>query len=93
MAKLELVFADDQPAFAYVYYGSANKLQKRQLGVFSTGKALNLEAGPQGASLLVLSGRVIAEPIVQHGPFVMNTMEEIAQAFDDYRRGQFTTGE
>lgn len=92
-AKLELVFADDQPAFAYVYYGSANKLQKRQLGVFSTGKALNLEAGPQGASLLVLSGRVIAEPIVQHGPFVMNTMEEIAQAFDDYRRGQFTTGE
>jgi len=90
-ANLELLFSNDQPALVYVYKGLANKLHKRQLGVFSTGAMLKLEAGSQGASLLVLSGRVIAEPIVQHGPFVMNTTEEISQAFEDYRRGHLTS--
>jgi redox-sensitive bicupin YhaK (pirin superfamily) len=41
------------------------------------------------AELLVLQGRPIGEPVVQHGPFVMNSRQEIAQAFDDYRRTQF----
>jgi quercetin 2,3-dioxygenase len=48
-----------------------------------------LEAGDQGAELLLLQGRPIGEPIVKHGPFVMNTRQEIEQAFADYRRTQF----
>ena len=41
------------------------------------------------SQLLVLSGTAIDEPIAAGGPFVMNTREEILQAFDDYRKGRF----
>ncbi len=46
-------------------------------------------AGRQGARLILISGRPIREPIVQHGPFVMNTREEIDQAIQDYQSNSF----
>ncbi|MBN1208764.1 MAG: pirin family protein [Myxococcaceae bacterium] len=51
--------------------------------------AVPLEGGPDEAELLLLQGRPLQEPVVQHGPFVMNTREEILQAFADYQRTQF----
>ena len=51
--------------------------------------AVPLHNGPEPTELLLLQGRPIGEPVVQHGPFVMNEPAEINQAIADYRRTQF----
>lgn len=52
------------------------------------GKQISLEANDD-AKVLLLSGEPIDEPIVGHGPFVMNTEQEIHQAFEDFHSGRF----
>ena len=47
-----------------------------------------MTAGSGGARFLVLGGRPLNEPVVQYGPFVMNTREEIEQAIRDYQNGE-----
>jgi redox-sensitive bicupin YhaK (pirin superfamily) len=51
--------------------------------------AVELENGADASELLVLQGRPIGEPVAAHGPFVMTTRAEIAEAFADYERTQF----
>jgi len=51
--------------------------------------ALELVAGPGECEILMLQGRPIGEPVVQYGPFVMNTREQIDEAMRDYRRTRF----
>jgi len=48
-----------------------------------------LIASDKGNSILMLQGKPIGEPVAQHGPFVMNTQEEIQQAFAEYRKTEF----
>ena len=60
-----------------------------QLALFERdGQQLTLESNDD-AKVLLLSGEPIDEPIVGHGPFVMNTEQEIHQAFADYQSGRF----
>ena len=53
------------------------------------GERVVARAGGAGARFLLLSGRPIGEPVAWGGPFVMNTRDEVMQAFDDYRAGRF----
>jgi redox-sensitive bicupin YhaK (pirin superfamily) len=83
-------------AFLYVYEGDAivgpageaRALPHRSAGLLSSGGEVRVQAGAQGARLLLLAARPLREPVVQYGPFVMNTREEIEQAVEDYRSGR-----
>ncbi len=81
-------------AFAYVYQGEAKigaagtAIQRGELALLTHGAALPVMAGEQGARLIVVAGRPLNEPVARYGPFVMNTAEEIHQAFADYRAGR-----
>ena len=54
---------------------------------------VRVAAGADGARLLVLAGAPIGEPVVQYGPFVMNSREEIEQALHDYSQGRLAVNE
>ena len=81
-------------AFVYVYEGDAlvgeerKALERRSAGLLGAGDAIRLAGGKEGSRVLVLAGKPLREPVVQYGPFVMNTREEIEQAIDDYRNGR-----
>jgi redox-sensitive bicupin YhaK (pirin superfamily) len=64
-------------------------IPSRHFGVFEREDdgAVQLHAS-KGARVLVLAGEPINEPVVAYGPFVMNTREEIGQAFRDYQSGR-----
>jgi redox-sensitive bicupin YhaK (pirin superfamily) len=86
----------DYAVFLYPYEGSlevgpggqAQTLARQQGGVLSAGDTIEVAGGPQGARFLLLAARPIGEPIVQYGPFVMNTRAEIEQAISDYQTGK-----
>ena len=79
-------------AFVYVFEGSArlagDTLSRHTLAVLGDGDAVEIEAGSEGARFILVAGRPLGEPVVQYGPFVMNSREEIEQAFADYRDGR-----
>lgn len=61
----------------------------RTLVRFGTGDEITVQAGPEGARFLLISGAPIDEPVAWHGPIVMNTQEELNQAMRDLRNGTF----
>ena len=85
-------------AFIYVYDGEARigdegkPLPNRAAGLLTDGAGVKVAAGSDGAKVLVLAGKPLREPVVQYGPFVMNTREEIEQAVSDYQSGAFARG-
>lgn len=61
----------------------------RTLVRFGNGDEVTVQAGPVGLRFLLISGAPIEEPVAWHGPIVMNTQDELRQAFRDLRNGSF----
>ena len=57
--------------------------------LFDRGDELVVQAGDQGVRFLLVSGKPIAEPVAWYGPIVMNTQEELRQAWAELRKGTF----
>lgn len=82
-------------AFVYSYEGSVqigeksaqSTLAAQSAGVLSAGDRVRVTAGAGPARFIVLAGKPLHEPVVQHGPFVMNSRAEIEQAIQDYQNG------
>jgi len=105
-ARLSLPLPASHNAFVYVYEGAlalpasaqggtadgTALLPARHGGVLGPGARIEAVAGAAGARCLLLAARPIGEPVVQYGPFVMNTREEIEQAVNDYQTGRLAVG-
>jgi quercetin 2,3-dioxygenase len=81
-------------AFVYPYEGSVHigsaEVPSQSAGLLSTDGDLEAVADKEGARFLLLAGKPLNEPVVQYGPFVMTTREEIEQAIRDYQNGTLT---
>jgi quercetin 2,3-dioxygenase len=78
----------------YVFEGDSVRIGEVEVAndtgvVLRADAAVELTAGRAQVEALLLQGRPIGEPVAQYGPFVMNTQEEIQQAFEDYRATEF----
>jgi redox-sensitive bicupin YhaK (pirin superfamily) len=96
-ATLDVAVPAGHHALVYPFVGAARiaspqrntTLQRGQLGVLSDGDGVAIEAGAESARLLLIAGRPLNEPVARHGPFVMNTVDELRQAFSDFQSGRF----
>jgi len=61
----------------------------RSLVLFDTGDEVTVQAGDEGIRFLLVSGRPLREPVAWYGPIVMNTQEELRQAYDELQKGTF----
>jgi len=88
--KFEYALPGPMTAFIYAYDGSGTiaeaPLQTHSLALLSNGENVSVRAS-EPLRFILVAGRPLEEPIVQYGPFVMNTREEIEQAIFDYRNG------
>lgn len=85
----------DHNAFAYVIEGEGifeeegKLVDKENLVVWGEGDEVFLRTEEKTLRFLLISGRPIKEPVAWHGPIVMNTDDELQQAFEEYQKGTF----
>ena len=94
-ASFEQALAESHNAFVYVYRGALTigeqvvPLQRMAI-LRNAGDGVHVKAGSEGARAILIAGKPLKEPIVQYGPFVMNTQQEIFKAVEDFRAGVLT---
>jgi quercetin 2,3-dioxygenase len=90
-AAVDVPVPPDLAAYVYIFEGAVRvagrEVKDGQLAILADGNAVHLEAGER-AQVLLLSGAPLREPVVQYGPFVMNTEREIIHAIEDYQSGR-----
>jgi redox-sensitive bicupin YhaK (pirin superfamily) len=92
----------DHAAFLYVFEGAvkvgtaaaASLVRSQQLAVLTEGDEVRISGAESGADgktarAILVAGQPLREPVAKYGPFVMNTREELQQAFQDYQSGRF----
>ncbi len=97
-SAVSLPVDEELDGLLYLYEGSAGlrhgehpeALTPSAASILADGNEIRLEAGRDGARLLLIAGKPINEPVVQYGPFVMNSRAEIEQTLQDYRDGRLT---
>ena len=91
-ANFDCQSPDGHNTFLYLFEGDGSvdgrQVQNRML-VTLPANSMTFSAGQQGARFLLISGRPLNEPVVQYGPFVMNTREEIDEAMRDFQSNNF----
>lgn len=93
-ASFEQAVPEGHTAFAYAYEGTVDvagenePVMKGDLLVFGRSGSVRFTAR-SASRLILVAGRPLREPVARHGPFVMNTKEQIMQAFVDYQEGRF----
>lgn len=93
-AQLHESISNKHNAFIYVLEGAIavgknkTEINKGQLAVLSFGDTININGKDSKSRFVVIAGIPLNEPVARGGPFVMNTSDEIHQAFNDYRMGK-----
>jgi quercetin 2,3-dioxygenase len=92
-ASFEQPLPESHNAFVYVYRGAVQIDEEvvpmqRMAILRNAGDGMRFTAGSEGARAILVAGRPLKEPIVQYGPFVMNTQQEIFKAVEDFRAGR-----
>ena len=86
-----MLVEDGWNVFIYVYEGSVmldRTVSKGMLAVFDQSGDLKFQSGKENTQFIVVAGEPLDEPVARGGPFVMNTREEVMQAFEDYQNGE-----
>jgi redox-sensitive bicupin YhaK (pirin superfamily) len=98
-ASLELPAKPGHTAFAFVLEGAvffdeekSRQIEADHLALFGEGDMVSVVTMDRPARFIFVSGRPLREPIAWGGPIVMNTEEELEQAFREYRDGTFIRG-
>ena len=93
-ATFQQSLSNGQNAFLLVLQGDlrvaedSRSLQVKELGVLEAGDLVTVKAGSADTEFLLVAGDPLNEPVARQGPFVMNTHQELEQAFADYRHGR-----
>jgi quercetin 2,3-dioxygenase len=101
-ARFTQPLPEEHAAFLYVFEGAvrvgagsdASTVKAQEMAVLSAGVEVQIEGlttgtAGSGARAILVAGRPLREPVARYGPFVMNTKEELMQAFKDFQTGKF----